>query len=386
MEGESLFNDGTALVLFKVILGVVLTGVLHPAETVFQLVVVSLGGLVLGALLGLLISWALSQTQDHLTEILLSSLLALGAFYVAEQIHVSGVIAVVMAGLVVGNYGWKRALPPSSQIALVSFWEYAAFGVNSAVFLLVGLSIDLANLAGYIPAIAWGFLAFQVGRLVLIYGGFRVMRRSNINPVPMAWQHVMFWGNIKGSLTMVLALSLPASVPFRDDIMTITFGVVLLSLVLQGLSLGPLVRLLRITGVSNLQRDFEKEQVKLIRARAAQSEVQQLLDAGLLSKSAYERMRSRYQVSIAQAERELRKLGSDNQGYWDEAFDQIHRRLLLTEKAAVARAMREKLISDEIGGESISEIDAHLVNTDADAPLTRAGTVSALTTPQPEAG
>ena len=361
VEGESLFNDGTALVVFNVILGVVLTGVFNPLATAFQLVVVSLGGLILGGLLGLLISWALSQTPDHLTEILLSTLLALGAFYLAEQLHVSGVIAVVIAGLVVGNYGWKRALQPSSQIALGSFWEYAGFGVNSAVFLLVGLSIDLPHLIGYIPAILWGFLAFQVGRLVLIYGGFSLSRLTDDRPIPMKWQHVMFWGNIKGSLTMVLALSLPAAVPFREDILTITFGVVLLSLVLQGLTLGPVVRLLRLTGISDLRRLFEKEQSKLIRARAAQAETQQLLESGLLSKSAYERTRSRYQVTIAQAERELRRLGTDNQSYWDEAVDEVRRRLLLTEKAAIVRAMREKLISEEIAAESLAEIDASLV-------------------------
>ena len=363
VEGESLFNDGTALVFFKVILAIVLTGVFNPAATILQLVTVSIGGLILGTLLGLLASWALQQTQEHLTEILLSTLLALGTFYLAETWHVSGVIAVVMAGLVVGNYGWKRALPPSSQIALGSFWEYAALGVNSMVFLLVGLSITITTLVDYIPAILGGFMAFQAGRVIAIYGGFQVFKLTGIKPVPLRWQHVMFWGNIKGSLTMVLALSLPASVPHREAILTITFGVVLLSLVFQGLTLGPVVRALKITGISELRRAFETEQVRLIRARAAQDELAQLLQAGLVSRTTFERMKARYQVAIVRSERAIRRLGTENQAHWDEAFIEIHHRLLLVEKAAVVRAMREKLLSDEVAEESIKEIDGDLVST-----------------------
>jgi CPA1 family monovalent cation:H+ antiporter len=361
VEGESLFNDGTALVLFKVLLAVVLTGVFRPARTVLEIVLVSAGGLVLGGLLGLLASWALHKTQDHLSEILLSTLLALGTYYLAETLHVSGVIAVVMAGLVVGNYGWSRALPPSSQIALGSFWEYAAFGVNSVVFLLVGLSINLQELQGAVPAILISFLALTVGRLILIYGGFGLLRFVRDRPVPLRWQHLMCWGNIKGSLTMVLALSLPAAVPDRAGLLTITFGVVLLSLVLQGLTLGPVVRALRVTSISALRRSFEREQIALIRARAAQDEVRTLHEAGLISRAASERMRARYQVSVARAERQLRRLSTEHQEVWDGATDGIRRRLLLVEKAAVLRAMREKLVSAEVAEESLAEIDESLV-------------------------
>lgn len=360
VEGESLFNDGTALVLFKVLLAVVLTGVFHPFATLLEIVLVSAGGLVLGTALGLMTSWALHKTQDHLTEILLSTLLALGTYYVAEHVQVSGVIAVVMAGLVIGNHGWRRALPPSSQIALGSFWEYAAFGVNSVVFLLVGLSIDLRQLAGAVPAILISFLAFTAGRLILIYGGFGLVRLTP-RPLPLRWQHILFWGNIKGSLTMVLALSLPAAVPDRTGLLTITFGVVLLSLVLQGLTLSPVVRALRLMSISALRKRFEKEQIALIRGRAAQAEVQAMHEAGLLSRSASERMKARYQVTIARAERELRRLGTEHQAIWDGVTAGARHRLLLVEKAAVLRAMREKLISEDIAQEALVEIDKSLV-------------------------
>lgn len=368
MEGESLFNDGTALVLFRVVLAVVVTGVFHPAGTLLEIVVVSLGGLIVGGLLGLLASWVMREAPDHLAEISLSVLLAIGTYFLAERMHVSGVIAVVMAGLVVGNYGWKRALAPSSQIAMGSFWEYAAFGVNSLVFLLVGLNIRPDALIAQAGPILACVVAIVAGRAVAIYAGFPTLHHLGARPVPLSWQHVMVWGNMKGSLTMVLALSLPTSIPERGMILTVTFGVVLISLVVQGLSLGPAIRRMNIAGVSSLQRCFEEQQVALIRARAAKAEIAGLAEAGILSKSAYERLRARYQVTVARAERELRRLGTENQVHMDAALAGIRKRLLQVEKAAVIGAIREGLVSQEIGEESIEEINKGLVETEGEAP------------------
>jgi CPA1 family monovalent cation:H+ antiporter len=202
VEGESLFNDGTALVLFRLILAVVATGQFDPLRSATDVILVTLGGLLIGGMLGLACSWAMQQTRDHLTEILLTTLLALGAFFLSEELHVSGVIAVVVAGLVVGNYGWRRALAPSSQIALGSFWEYAGFGVNSLLFLLVGINIHFVDVVGFIPAILVAFVALHLGRMVAVYPTFALLNRFEVEPVPLTWQHTMMWGNIKGSLTM----------------------------------------------------------------------------------------------------------------------------------------------------------------------------------------
>src|SRR5262249_25953434 len=160
--------------------------------------------------------------------------------------------------------------------------------------------------------------------------------------------------NLKGSLTMVLALSLPSTLAPRGDLLTIAFGVVLLSLVLQGMTLGPLVRRLRISTLSEVRRAFEREQVRVIRGRAAQGELGRLLEAGVISRSLHERMKARYQVAIANAERALRELGTDNQAHWDRLLAETHQRLLLVEKAAIARAMREGLVSDEGAQDALS--------------------------------
>jgi CPA1 family monovalent cation:H+ antiporter len=362
MEGESLFNDGTALVVFRMLLAVVLTSHFDPLRSILDIILVSLGGLVVGGILGLAASWVLQQTRDHLTEIMLTTLLALGSFFIAERLHVSGVIAVVIAGLVVGNYGWRRALAPSSQIALGSFWEYAGFGVNSVVFLLVGVNINPGDLIGQLPAILLAFLAVHIGRVAAVYPGFWVLRRTESEPVPRSWQHVMLWGNIKGSLTMALAISLPASMAYRNDLLTIAFGVVLLSLLVQSLTLGSFVRWLRIGRISTLREVFEREQLRVMVARAAQAEVKNLHEAGILSKTNYERLRARYQVAIAQAERELRRLSSEHHAHMDATLAEILQRLAVVEKGAVLNALRERLVSEDVAREYLLELDQRLVS------------------------
>ena len=160
---------------------------------------------------------------------------------------VSPVIAVLVAGLVIGNYGRKRGMSATTQIAVDSFWEYAAFVVNSLVFLLIGLEIRLPQLATAASAVAWGILAMLIGRIVAVYGLLPLTKRLG-SPVPLRWQHVLFWGGLRGSLSIAMALSLPASVPGRSNFIFMIFGVVLFSLLVQGLTVDPLLRWLRFLG------------------------------------------------------------------------------------------------------------------------------------------
>jgi CPA1 family monovalent cation:H+ antiporter len=361
IEGESLLNDGTALVLFHVMLAIVLSGEVHLRQAVGEFFLVSIGGVVIGAGLGYLASQAVSQTKDHLVEILLTTALALGAYTLAEWLHASGIMAAVIAGLVVGNYGWRRSLSPSSQIALGSFWEYAGFGVNSAVFLMLGLSVDLKHIGGYFVPILLCLLAVHGGRMIAIYVGHWVLRRWARKPLPLAWQHVLVWGNMKGSLSVALALALPANVPQREFIVTLIFGVVLISLLTQGLSLGKLIDVWRVSEPPGAKALFEEAQVRLIAARAAQEELLHLQRAGILSTSSYERLRARYQVVVASAEKRLRSLGGQHPEFWDQSLTETRQRLMQIEKSAVLAARRERLISDEACQHYIEEVDIRSV-------------------------
>ena len=360
IEGESLLNDGTALVLFGLLLNWTLSGHFDPLKSALDLVWVIVAGGIIGGVVGILTSLALLQTRDHLTEIMLSTLLALGSYHVAEEFHASGVISVVTAGLVFGNYGWRRALAPSSQVALGSFWEYAGFGVTTVVFLLVGLNVNSVQWVQYLPVILISFAAVQLGRASLIYPVFWVLGRFGREQVPLNWQHLMQLGNIKGSLTMVLAASLPMQLPGYRDLVTVMFGVVMLSLLVQGITLAPVIRRLGLATPSSLRQRFEREQLRLITGRAVQQELVTLYESGILSNSNFERLRARTQVSIAGAERELRRLGTEFQGHWDDVLQEIGQRLKHVEKSAVLNAIRQDLVSYEVAQEYLEQLDSQM--------------------------
>jgi len=251
IEGESLFNDGTAAVLFRILAGIVIgttsatsKGALAMSSLAYFLLA-CLGGVVVGVAIGFAASKISSFFDDHLLEITLTTISAYGSFVLADALHVSPVIAVVMVGIVIGNYGRSHGLSKNTQIAVDSFWEYAAFVVNSLVFLLIGMEVPLAPLAPYASVILWSILAMTVARAIVIYGLFPLLNQFS-NPVSGKWQHIIFWGGLRGSLSIALVLSLPRTLSSRAELVAMTFGAVTFSLLVQGLTVSPLLRLLGI--------------------------------------------------------------------------------------------------------------------------------------------
>jgi len=368
VEGESLFNDGVALVLFSLILQVHTTGSITFLGGLQQFVVVIVGGILLGlaiGYLGALLFVALSE--DALSGILLTVAIAFGTFQAGQWLQVSGVVAVVVAGLTVGNRGLTQTRSASSKITLLNFWEYADFCVNTFIFLLIGLEVDPRLLWKIIPAIAIAIVAYQIGRLLSVYPLLAISNRFDL-PIPLRWQHVLFFGNIKGSLSMVLVLSLPASLPGRSDLIALVYGAVFASLIGQGLSLSWFVKRLKISAVSESRQQIEALQAQLIAAKAAQNELAILHDTGVLSKAVYEEMRSTYQVQVAEAESNLRDLhnrrtDSITSNYGRTAkLNGVRRRLLMVERSALNDAARKQILSADIIAPRLRAIDDQLMN------------------------
>jgi monovalent cation:H+ antiporter, CPA1 family len=371
VEGESLFNDGVALVLFSLILQFHTAGSLTILDGLQQFFVVIVGGTLVGLVLGYLSTGLFIRSDEPLSSILLTLAVALGAFQAGQLLGVSGVVAVVVAGLIVGTQGIAGNVSASTRLTLLTFWESIGFGVNSVIFLLIGLEVNLTTLWFTLPGVLLAILAYQIGRVISVYPLLATVGWFD-RPIPGRWQHVLFLGNIKGSLSMALALSIPSGLVGREQIIAIVFGTVLLSLVGQGVSLPWLVKRLNLSPVSPSRQQVEEMQAQLITGKAAQDELDSLLKTGVLPKSIYEEMRSAYQVRIASAEKALREfynLRSEEFGSKKRdrsKLDAIRRRLLLAEKAALTEATRKRILSEEIVRDRITTIDEQLLQLEDD--------------------
>ncbi len=251
VEGESLFNDATGVVLFTIILDAVLNDrSLGFAEAAFQFAKVSFGGLFLGALLGLAVFMVMRFLADHLLENALCLVLAYGSFWVAEIMHLSGVIAVVMAGLMMGNYGRRLSMSEKTIETIETFFESIDFIINSLLFILIGL--ELQELTGLIPwkTVLAAIAAMLIGRAAVSYTFWWLLNMTGTKR-PHRWNHILFWGGLRGSIPIALLLHLPSQgllVQWRPILLAAGFGCVFFSLVIQGLSMGPLMRRLGISG------------------------------------------------------------------------------------------------------------------------------------------
>ncbi|MDP6601566.1 MAG: sodium:proton antiporter [Phycisphaerales bacterium] len=253
IEGESLFNDGTGVVLFLILMTAVFGGAhvadISIASGVLQFIQVAGLGVVFGLGFGLIAFWLLRRLNDHVLENAITIVLAWGSFIVAERSGASGVIAVVVAGLIIGNYGTRLAMGKRTIQTINTFWESIDFIVNSIVFLLIGFELQYVG----------GISALMAPKVLIgtaaCFGAILAARAIMVYPTawsvgghwPSGWKHVIFWSGMKGSIPLALVLGLPGG-EIRDTMLPITFGVVLVSLLLQGFTIGPLIRLTGVKG------------------------------------------------------------------------------------------------------------------------------------------
>lgn len=365
LEGESLFNDGTAIVVFDLVLMLALLGMnsFELAASLGDFVRVVGGGLVVGLLLGILASQVISRIDDYLIETALTCVLAYGSYLVAEHfLGVSGVLAVVAAGLVNGNIG-PRGMSPTTRIVVINFWEFAAFLANTFIFLLIGLRINLNDLsrAGYL--IIWAVVAVLIARAVAIYGISRITHK-----IPMKWQHVLFWGGLRGAISLALALSLPAALAYANEIRFMAFGVVLFTLLVQGFTMAPLVRKLGLVERSEMQDEYERRHARAVAGRAAYEHLERRYRQGLLSDHSW-RTLSPY---LAENNRHLadavREIAVSDPSVEAEELDTAHREALRAQRSAISKMRRDGVITEGNYGSLISEIDAALTQSQVGWP------------------
>ncbi len=244
ITGESLFNDGIGVVVFMVLFGIAVGGESTSAASILELLLLeAVGGIVYGLLLGWLAYFLLRRVDNYSVEILISLAVATGGYALAEAIHVSAPIAVVVAGLLIGNQGRLLAMSAHSREHLDTFWELVDEVLNAVLFVLIGLELLVLKFSG--PYVAAGLFLIPVvllARAVSVAAPVALLRlRRSFSPHVVK---VMTWGGLRGGISVALALSLPAG-PERDVILVATYVVVVFSILVQGLTIGRLVKATR---------------------------------------------------------------------------------------------------------------------------------------------
>jgi CPA1 family monovalent cation:H+ antiporter len=245
VEAESLLNDGTGVVLFTIALTAVTTPVSLMDGVVRFIAALAISAL-LGAAAGVVAVRVMHLTRDHTVQVMISLVAAYGTYVAADTIHQSGIIATVVAGIVIGNAGGRFILPAHTTEALDTVWETLAFLLTAVVFLLIGIVITPAQLAVALPVIAAGYAGITLARAIVVYGligaGSRLLASAGRPAVSAGYLHVMFWAGLRGAIAIALVLSLPPDFPQHDLIAGGVYGIVLVTLLLQGTTAGWMVR------------------------------------------------------------------------------------------------------------------------------------------------
>ncbi|GAB4524328.1 MAG: Na+/H+ antiporter [Anaerolineales bacterium] len=371
LEGESLFNDGTAIVLFGLMLAVVRTGSFSIVDSITGFLRVAGGGVVLGVVLGMLVSQIIRSVDNPMVENTLITVLAFGAYLLGEMFHVSGVLAVVAAGLVNGNVG-PRGMSATTRVVVANFWEYAAFIANSLIFLFIGLTINVSLLLENWQAILLAIVATLAARAIGVYAF------SFLGDLPWNWRHVLYWGGLRGAISLALALSLPVlpGLP-QERLQAMAFGVVLFTLLVQGFSMERVTRWLELVRHSALQEEYKRRHARYVVARASYEYLQRRAHQGAISPHTWARMSplmEKQRDALLESVGEIYK--ADPSLEMDE-LDYARREALRVQRNALLDLFHDGIISEEVYTGLVGEIDLALANQTPAPGLLRGARIAA---------
>jgi CPA1 family monovalent cation:H+ antiporter len=359
VEGESLLNDGAAIVLFNLTIAVILgEQVFSPSSIASQFLVTAGGGLLVGIIVGGLLSTFIRQVNNHLVEISLTVVAAYGSFLIAEDFHVSGVLAVVAAGLYIGNIG-PKGMSPTTRISLYSFWDYVAFLANSFVFLVIGLVIDFESMILNWPIMLLAIAAVLIARAVVIYL-FSSWNRS----IPVRMKHVLYWGGLRGGISLALALSIPQAIG-SDNLILIqdmTFAVVLFTLLIQGTTMKPFITRLGFIERSPQQEAYRQSQARAFASYAAYERVKTLYGEGLISNHAWQILGPAMKKQIEARTEIVDEISHQDRRIEALAINNAYMEGLREQRSAYSTLFTSGAITEDDFKNLVSEVDYTLVN------------------------
>lgn len=366
VEGESLLNDGIAIVVYSILVGVV-TGeqTFNLGGAVTNFFVTVGGGILLGLVAGFVVGEFMKRTEDTLIDIALTTILAYGTYIIAaEVLHeaVSPVIAVVTAAIYVGNYASQGEYSASSHLTIISFWEFLAFLINSAIFLLIGAAVQPATLIADLRPVAIAIGAILVARAVVIYVLGYIANRL-VRPISIKWAHVLFWGGLRGAVSIALVLSLPFALESRLFLKTMAFGYVIFSLLAQGLTIRPLVNWLEITKVSDRRREYERHRARVVVSQSAIKSIETLREDNILTGPVCERLCDGYRELADTHWDELRNLVKEEPSLAQADVRFVERQIAQEQRKDLLVLVRRGLLSQDVYEEFSREIQNELSET-----------------------
>jgi Na+/H+ antiporter len=379
LEGESLVNDATALVLFRVAAAAVVTGTFVPSQTPGLFLFTVLGGIVIGLLVGVVTRWALRLTADSLVETAITLVAPYAAWVLAERAHTSAILACVVGGFVLRRT-FSAIVAPATRIQSRAVWDVLVFVLNGVIFILIGLQLGAMRQTGstgsllglaaegaiisataIVVRLAWVPLAAVIPRL--LSPGLR--RRDPLPP----WSQIFLlgWAGMRGIVTLAAALALPltttsgAPFPFRNEIIVLAFAVILSTLVVQGLSLKPLIRALKFGEDTSLEE--EEALAREGAARAALARLEELAKLPWVRREQLERLKAIYEQRVNRAS-QLNPGDTEAAAETLAVFRRLQAEALTAERQTVIKLRDDGVISDEV---------LHRLEQELDAEATRIG-------------
>ncbi|MEO0542015.1 MAG: sodium:proton antiporter [Cyanobacteria bacterium P01_A01_bin.105] len=352
MEGESLFNDGVAVVAFNLLLGIALGIEQFSLSVTLAKFLVFVGiGVSIGALIGFGLSFLTQRFDLPLVEQSLTLVSAYGTYIVAEELGGSGVIAVVTTGLILGNFGSRIGMNPRTRLIVSEFWEFLAFFVNSIVFLLIGDQVRFDALADYGDAIAITIIAILIARLISVFGlsFFSNLITPDEKDINWQGQTMLWWGGLRGSVSVALALSVPESLVEREEIIAVVFGVMLFTLLVQGLTAQPVLEKLDLLGGDQpLRQAYQKLVARRVALNRVVDRLQNLLDSQEVDPEF-----GRYQLALVEGQLtkvkdEITAIRRQHPEIEALATEQVKEELLAIESDTYAEFIRAGQLKDEL--------------------------------------
>jgi CPA1 family monovalent cation:H+ antiporter len=349
MEGESLFNDGMAVVAFEFIVALSLGTVEPTVQSVLVQFLQVVGvGIAVGALLGFGISYLTQRFDMPLVEQSLTLVSAYGSYLLAEEFGGSGVISVVVVGLILGNFGSRIGMNPRTRIIVTEFWEFQAFFVNSIIFLLIGDQIRYTNLVDDLGIIGVTIGGMVVTRAISVYGLGKLSNAITETDLPLAEQTVLWWGGLRGSVAIALALSVSAQLPERETIISTVFGVVLFTLLVQGLTIKPLLQKLNLLGDQPLRQQYSESIARLAALKRVLDYLQQVDERPGIEPDFYRYQEALLKGAINRLETEIDQLQDQHPNLRDYITDQLREELLTVEANTYAELVQTGRLNREL--------------------------------------